>query len=138
MSDLAEIMKKNVKSISADQPLIMAARQMRDERIGSLFVENHDVYVGVLTETDIVRKAAAEGKDLSTVSVESVMTHPIVSIESTQTIRNASDMMGEHGIRHLAVSEAGKVVGIVSVRDLLLHYKSYAEPSYSEPNITQD
>ena len=138
MSDLAEIMKKDVKSIAADQPLIMAARQMRDERIGSLLVENHDIYVGVLTETDIVRKAAAEGKDLSTLSVEAVMTQPIVSIETTKTIRDANDMMGDCGVRHLAVSEAGKVVGIVSVRDILLYYKSYAEPSFSEPNITQD
>ena len=138
MSDLAEIMKTDIQSIAAGEPLIMAARRMRDKRIGSLLVENHDIYVGVLTETDIVRKAAAEGKDLSTLSVEAVMTQPLMSIESTKTARDANDMMGDYGIRHLAVSKAGKVVGIVSVRDILMYFKSYAEPSYAEPNITQD
>ena len=138
MSDLAEIMKKDIKSTVPGEPLIMAARRMRDERIGSLLVKKNDTYVGVLTETDIVRKAAAEGKDLSTLSVESVMTKPIVSIESTKTIRDANDMMGNYGIRHLAVSEAGKIVGIVSVRDILLYFKTYADPIYSEPKIAQD
>ncbi|WP_454063129.1 CBS domain-containing protein [Candidatus Nitrospira salsa] len=138
MSDLAEIMKKEIKSIDAGKSLIMAARQMRDDRIGSLLVKAKGDYVGVITETDIVRKAAAEGKDLSSLTVEAVMTKPVVSIESTKTVREANDLMGECGIRHLAVSEAGKIVGIVSVRDILLAFKSYAEPTYSEPKIAQD
>ena len=138
MSDLAEIMKKDIKSIAVDQPLIMAACQMRDERIASLLVKKKEDYVGILTETDIVRKAAAQGKDLSTLSVEAVMTRPIVSIESTRTVRDANDLMGECGVRHLAVSEAGKVVGVVSVRDILRYFKSYSEPSFSEPKINQD
>ncbi|WP_447968913.1 CBS domain-containing protein [Nitrospira sp. M1] len=138
MSDLAEIIKKNIKSIEASESLIMAARQMRDERIGSLLVTSNNDYVGVVTETDVVRKAAAEGKDLSSLTVEAVMTKPVVSIESTKTVRDANDLMGECGVRHLAVSEAGKIIGIVSVRDILLYFKSYAEPSYAEPKISQD
>jgi len=138
MSDLAEIMKKEIKTIDAGKSLIMAARQMRDDRIGSLLVKANGDYVGVITETDVVRKAAAEGKDLSSLTVEAVMTKPVVSIESSKTVREANDLMGECGIRHLAVSEAGKIVGIVSVRDILLAFKSYAEPTYSEPKIAQD
>ncbi|GJL55593.1 MAG: histidine kinase [Nitrospirales bacterium] len=138
MSDLAEIMKKEIKSIEAGESLIMAARRMRDERIGSLLVTSNADYVGVVTETDVVRKAAAEGKDLSSLTVDTVMTKPVVSIESAKTIRDANDMMGEYGVRHLAVSEAGKIIGIVSVRDILLYFKSYAEPTYAEPKISQD
>ena len=138
MSDLAEIVQKNIISIAADQSAIEAARRMRDERIGSLLVEKNGDYVGILTETDFVRKAAAEGKDLSTLSVEALMNQPIISIESTKTVRDAIDRMGDFGVRHLMVCEAGKVVGMVSVRDILLYFKSYSKPSYSEPNITQD
>ncbi len=138
MTDLAEIMQKTIKSIAADQAIVNAARRMRDERIGSLLVEENDDYVGILTETDIVRKAAAEGKDLSTLSVKKLMTQPLVSIESTKTVRDAHDMMGNWGIRHLVVCEAGKVVGMVSIRDILRYFKSFSEPVYSEPNITQD
>jgi len=138
MSDLAEIMRTNIKSIAADQSAMDAARRMRDERIGSLFVERNGDYVGILTETDYVRKAAAEGKNISTLSVEDLMNHPIISIESTKTVRDAMNRMGDFGVRHLMVTEAGKFVGMVSVRDILLHFKSISAPGYAEPNITQD
>lgn len=138
MSDLAEIMRKSIKSIAADQSAMDAARRMRDERIGSLFVKKNGDYVGILTETDFVRKAAAEGKNVSTLSVEDLMNHPVISIESTKTVRDAMNRMGDFGVRHLMVCEAGKVVGMVSVRDILLHFKIVSAPSYSEPNITQD
>ncbi len=138
MSDLSEIMRKKLKSIAADQFAIEAARLMRDERIGSLLVKKDDDYVGILTDTDFVRKAAAEGKNVATLTVEDLMSHPIVSIESTKTVRDAIDRMGDFGIRHLMVSEAGKIIGMISVRDILMYFKSYTKPSYSEPNITQD
>jgi signal-transduction protein with cAMP-binding, CBS, and nucleotidyltransferase domain len=138
MSDLAQIMQKKLKAIAADESAMAAARRMRDEKIGSLLVEKNGDYVGILTETDIVRKAAAEGKNMSTLSVEALMHEPIVSIESTKTVREAMDRMGDFGVRHLAVCKAGKVVGMVSVRDILLHFKTYAPTSFSEPNITQD
>ena len=138
MSDLSEIMRKKLKSIAADQFAIEAARLMRDERIGSLLVKKGDDYVGILTDTDFVRKAAAEGKNVATLTVEDLMSHPIVSIESTKTVRDAIDRMGDFGIRHLMVSEAGKIIGMISVRDILLYFKSFTKPSYSEPNITQD
>ncbi len=138
MSDLAEIMRKNLKSIAADQAIINAARRMRDERVGALLVEDKDDYVGILTETDIVRKAAAEGKNLATLFVKDVMTQPLMSIESTKTVREANDMMSENGVRHLAVCEAGKVKGLVSVRDILLYFKTVSDPGLSEPKIVQD
>lgn len=138
MSDLAEIIRKNIKSIAADQSALEAARRMRDERIGSLLVKKGDDYVGILTETDFVRKAAAEGKNVSTLSVEDLMNQPVISIESTKTVRDAIDRMGDFEIRHLVVCEAGEVVGMVSARDILMYFKSYTKPSYSEPNITQD
>ena len=138
MSDLAKIMRKNIKSIAPEKSAMDAARQMRDERIGSLFVEKDGEYVGILTETDFVRKAAAEGKNVSGLTVEALMHQPVISIEATKTVRDAMDRMGDFGIRHLMVCEAGKVVGMVSVRDILLHFKTYSAPSYSEPNISQD
>jgi len=138
MSDLAEIMRKNLKTIAPDQSAMEAARQMRDERIGSLLVKKNGDYVGILTETDFVRKAAAEGKDVSKLTVEALMHQPVVSIESTKTVRDAMNRMGDFGVRHIIVSEAGKVVGMVSVRDVLLYFKSMSAPGYSEPKITQD
>lgn len=106
---------------------------MRDERISSLFVEKSGRLVGIITDTDVVRRGVAEGTDLSKATVESIMTSPIATIESMRTAQDAHDMMGDLSVRHLGVTENGKLVGVVSVRDLLVYYKRV-----SEPKIAQD
>jgi signal-transduction protein with cAMP-binding, CBS, and nucleotidyltransferase domain len=77
-------------------------------------------------------------------TVEKIMTTPICTIEGSQSVDDAQDMMGDLGVRHLAVTQAGEIVGVVSVRDVLMFYKRYAqskispEAPYSEPKIFQD
>jgi len=66
------------------------------------------------------------------------------TIEGSQSVDDAQDMMAELGVRHLAVTQAGEIVGVVSVRDVLMFYKRYAQSKidpragYSEPKIFQD
>lgn len=133
MPNIAQVMRKDLKKIAHDASVRDAAKRMRDERIGSLFVEKGNKLVGIVTDTDVVRRAVAEGSDLNKVTVQSIMTTPIVSIESVRTAQDAHDMMGDLGIRHLGVTEGGRLVGLVSVRDLLVYFKRV-----SEPRITQD
>ena len=106
---------------------------MRDERVGSLLVERDGKIVAIVTETDIVRKASARGADLGKEKIDIIMSAPVASIEIQRNPQDAHDMMGDLGVRHLAVTDAGKIVGLLSVRDLLLYFKSV-----SEPRITQD
>ncbi len=133
MSSLVQVMRKELKTITHDASVRDAARRMRDERIGSLLVDRGGTLVGILTETDIVRRAVADGSDLEAVKTQTIMTTPIATIESMRTIQDAHDMMGDLGIRHLGVTEQGKLIGLVSVRDLLVYFKRV-----SEPRITQD
>lgn len=133
MSTLAQVMRKELQKIAHTTSVREAARRMKDERLGSLLVEKNGAFVGIVTETDIVRRGAADGKDLTKLSVEQIMTSPIATIEVTRTIQDAHDMMGDLGVRHLGVSDRGKLVGLVSVRDLLIYFKRV-----SEPKITQD
>jgi signal-transduction protein with cAMP-binding, CBS, and nucleotidyltransferase domain len=133
MSTLQNLMTATLKIIRTDATIQEAARRMRDERIGSLLVERDGQIIAVVTETDIVRKASARGADLGKEKIESIMTAPVVSIEAQRSPQDAHDMMGDLGVRHLAVTEKGKIVGVLSVRDLLIYYKSV-----SEPRITQD
>ena len=86
-----------------------------------------------MTETDIIRKAVATGANLGKVTAEKIMSSPIATIESYLSNGDANDMMGDLGVRHLAVTENGRIVGTVSVRDLLV-----AQQRISEPKITQD
>ena len=144
MSTVAKIMNKQPKSVGPGVSVVSAAKKMQTERIGSLLVKKGKKLVGIVTDTDIVRRAVSTNKNLGKLTVEKIMTSPICTIEGSQSVDDAQDMMGDLGIRHLAVTKGGEIVGVVSVRDLLLFYKRYAQSKipldagYSEPKIMQD
>lgn len=133
MSTVAEAMRRALKKVPHTTTVSEAASKMSAEKIGSLFVEKKGELAGIVTETDMVRKAVATGASLGNLTVEKIMTFPIKSIEASRSAQDASDMMGDLGVRHLAVTENGKIIGMVSVRDLLV-----AQQKFSEPKITQD
>ena len=144
MSTVSRIMTKSPKSIGPKTSVVSAAKTMRTARVGSLFVKKGKQLVGIVTDTDIVRRGVSTNKNLGKMTVEKIMTTPICSIESSQPVDDAQDMMGDLGVRHLAVTQGGTIVGVISVRDLLMHYKRYAQSKistevvYSEPKIGQD
>lgn len=144
MSTVAKIMSKHPKTVGPGVSIVSAAKKMRTERVGSLFVKKGKKLVGILTDTDIVRRAVSSNKPLGKMTVETIMTTPICTIEGSQSVNDAQDMMGDLGVRHLAVTKAGEIVGVVSVRDVMMFYKRYAqsaispEVGYSEPKIGQD
>ena len=133
MLALQETMTKNLKTIRHDTTIQETARRMQEDKVGSLLVERGGQVVAIVTETDIVRKAVARGADLGKEKVETIMSAPIASIEIQRTPQDAHDMMADLGVRHLAVTDKGKIVGLLSVRDLLVYFKRV-----SEPRITQD
>ena len=101
--------------------------------------------VGIVTDTDIVRRAVASGKPLGKVTVEKIMTAPICTIEMGESVDEAQNMMAELGVRHLGVTKNGEITGVISVRDVLSYYKKrYTQATisndvgYSEPKIMQD
>jgi CBS domain-containing protein len=133
MSSVTQIMTKHLKTVGPGTSVVSAAKTMRTARVGSLFVKKGKQLVGIVTDTDIVRRAVSSNKNLGKMTVENIMTSPICSIEGTRTVGDAQDMMGDLGVRHLGVTQAGEIVGVISVRDLLMYYQRY-----SEPRITQD
>lgn len=133
MPSVVQVMRRELKKIAHETPVREAAKRMRDERVSSLLVEKGGHLVGIVTDTDVVRRAVAESADLGKLTVQSIMTSPIATIESVRSVQDAHDMMGDLGVRHLGVTEQGKLVGLVSVRDLLVYFKRV-----SEPKIAQD
>ncbi|GMV50434.1 CBS domain-containing protein [Nitrospirales bacterium NOB] len=144
MATVAQIMNKSPKSVGPSTSIRGAAKKMRDLRVGALLIKRGKNHVGIVTDTDVVRKALAGNKDLGKLTVDKIMSTPLCTIESNSSVDDAQDMMGDLGVRHLAVTKGGSVVGVVSVRDLLLFYKRYAQSKistnqgYSEPKIGQD
>ncbi len=144
MATVGQIMCKRPKFVGPKTSIASAAKTMRTARVGSLLVKKGKQLTGIVTDTDIVRRAVASGKPLGKLTVEKIMTAPICTIEVSQSVDDAQDMMAELGVRHLGVTKNGEIAGVISVRDLLLHYKRYAQSKistdtgYEEPKITQD
>ena len=124
MLPLAILMSRNLKTIPHNATLKEAACLMRDKRIGSLLVVQNGDHVGILSETDLVRRGIAEGLDPDKAIVEGIMSSPIITIDIEKTAEEANAVMSERGIRHLAITNEGKIVGILSVRDLLIYFKN--------------
>ena len=122
---LAVMMRRTFRAISSDTTLLEAAKLMRDSKVGALLVHEAGHYIGIVSETDLVRKGMAESCPAQETLVCAVMSSPLLSIEITSSVHEASEKMAEHGIRHLAISEEGQIVGIISVRDLLRYFKNW-------------
>ncbi len=122
---LAVMMRRTLRTISQEATLLEAAKQMRDLKVGALLVQEAGHYRGIVSESDLVRKGMAESCPAQETLVRAVMSSPLLSIEITSSAHEASEKMAEHGIRHLAISEEGQIVGIISVRDLLRYFKNW-------------
>ncbi|GJL66617.1 MAG: hypothetical protein NPIRA05_15880 [Nitrospirales bacterium] len=131
MSKLADAMTTNLKTIPCTASVIEAAKRMRAEGIGSLFVERtgkllrdpDSKIIGLVSETDIIRKAVADDKNLRDTTVESIITSPMITVESTWPIEEAYGMMKQQGVRYLLVTERENVIGLISLRDVLVYLK---------------
>ncbi len=122
---LAVMMRRDIQAIGPDTVLVEAARRMRAARVGALWVLEEGTYIGVITEADLVRKAMADGLDPTQEPVRRVMSHPVITIEIDRSAHDASDLMAEKGVRHLAVTQEHRIVGTISVRDLLRYFKNW-------------
>jgi CBS domain-containing protein len=91
-----------------------------DKNIGSLFITRGKDIIGIVTDTDMVRRSVATGADPSKTPVEQIMSAPIITIEEHKTLLDANDLMAREHLRHLGVTRDGKLVGMISVRDLVV------------------
>ncbi len=112
--------KDKFVTVERDTDAQTAARIMRDRGIGSLFVTNGKEIVGIITDTDMVRRVVAAGADTHKTTVEQIMSAPIMTIEESKTLLDANDLMAQSHLRHLGVTKEGKLVGMISVRDLVV------------------
>jgi CBS domain-containing protein len=114
---VSDIMTQAAVSDRPDDSLADAARKMWEQQTGSLLVMEGDALLGIITERDILR-AVATGTELDKTRVEEVMVRDLITIEPGASLRKAASVMTEKWIRHLPVLERGKLVGVLSQRDL--------------------
>ena len=109
------------KIIAVDRKISVrqAAKLMRDTGIGSVLVTWDQVIIGIVTDTDICRRLVGMSLDADVTPVEHIMTAPVIKIDENKTIRDANAMMAREHVRHLGVTRDGKLVGMISVRDMV-------------------
>lgn len=119
------MMSRRILTVAPSTLVVDAARVMGEAKVGALLVAEGTKFVGILTESDLVRKVLAAQREATRAQVSEIMMAPIITIEIDRSAHDASDLMAEQGIRHLAVTEDGRIVGMLSVRDLLRYFKNW-------------
>jgi CBS domain-containing protein len=119
---VSDFMAGMVRSISLDATLREAGQCLQKWKIGSLLVQSGDEYIGSISETELTSEVVASGTDATTTTVKTCMREPLVTIETSDPIVEAVRLMKEKGTRHLAVTESGRIVGVVSVSDVIRYY----------------
>ena len=117
MHCVSDLMAADVLAVAIDTELTAAVRSMEERRVGAVLVLDGERLVGVFTERDVLR-AVAQGLTPEA-TVGDWMTRGPETIEPDDTAEHAAVLMIHGGFRHLPVVEAGKVVGILSIRDLM-------------------
>lgn len=115
---VADLMSAPVVTAIPDESVADAAERMRERRVGSVVVVDNDKPVGILTERDLVR-IAASGADTSATLVSEWMTPNPDSVAPDLEVSEAFASLAEHGYRHIPVVDGTRLVGMVSMRDLL-------------------
>jgi len=116
-----DIMKTNVVTVLPSAPVTEAATIMREENIGSLVVVGFDKkLLGIITDRDIVVSVVANGKSPLEVVVGDVMTSELITVQEDESIFEVLRVLGRNSIRRVPVLRRGRLVGIVSVDDLIV------------------
>ncbi len=121
MIPVKRVMARNLVTVDKQMTVQEVAKVMESKEVGSVLVLDKEggEIAGIVTERDIVKKVVAKGVDGSSYMVKGIMSSPLLTIDSNKTIFEAGDYMDQKKVRHLAVTESGKVVGVISVRDLI-------------------
>ena len=116
---VSDYMSHDVQSIHRAASIKDAGKLLQKYRVGSLIVDDGSRYIGIITDSDLSRKAVAKGLDPNTTTVTACMSKSLTTIEEDESLSEAMALMKKQGIRHLPVTADGTIIGVLSVADLL-------------------
>jgi CBS domain-containing protein len=109
----------NVISVKPDEKVVVALQLMRDNRVRAILVVEDEKLMGIITQGDCAIKVLLPGLDAKQVLVQEVMTANPVSVKLDDPIEACTGLMASRNFRHLPVVEAGRVVGVISIGDVV-------------------
>jgi CBS domain-containing protein len=124
-----------VFTIRATDTVQSAADRMREHGIAALVVKGGDTIEGLISERDIVQAVSRHGERALALAVSHVVAHAMVTVAPSDSLKRAMSLMTNHHVRHLPVIADGKLVGIVSIGDVVKHRLEDLE---TETNVLRD
>ena len=124
MSTISEVLSRKGDSVlttTSQASVLDAIGTMSEANVGAIVIQDGDQPAGIFTERDYLRKIALEGRSSSETSVSEVMSAPLITVTPSEAIQTAMEMMTERRCRHLVVMDSDRMVGIISLGDLVKH-----------------
>lgn len=118
METINDQMTHPVLSIEQDKTVKKAAEIIYSNRIGSLLATENGNYIGIITKTDLITRVLIKYLDAKTIKVSEVISSPLYTIDSGESLTTAREMLHEKSARHLTVTRNDEVVKILSIKDL--------------------
>ena len=123
MKSVAQVLKskpeQNVETIAPATSVFDAVRLMAEKNIGALLVMEGQTIAGMLTERDYARKIILMGRSSKETRVRDIMTSPVMYVRPDQTNEECMALMTDNRVRHLPVVDQGKLIGLISIGDLV-------------------
>lgn len=133
MDTVFDFMTTRIVTIDGDKTVRAAVARMKKNNIGSLLVKKGDKIVGIFTERDLLKRVDyANPQRLATTRIQDMMTRQLKKINYRQPYIKVIHLMAKNRIRHMPVVRNGRIVGIVSLRDLLVHYNEHLQQMLAE------
>ena len=116
---LLETKPQVIHAVAPEQAVLEAIRMMADKYVGALLVMRGDELLGIVSERDYARKVILKGKSSADTPVSDIMSAPVLTVDPGDSVHRCMRVMTEQRIRHLPVVAGGKVVGVLSIGDLV-------------------
>jgi CBS domain-containing protein len=110
---------REVFSVAPAAAVLEAIRVMAERHVGALLVMQGDELTGIVSERDYARKVILKGRSSADTPVRDIMSTPVLTVQPEATVEKCMQLMTEHRVRHLPVVEGRRVVGMVSIGDLV-------------------